>query len=313
MRPVKKGLTYFPFDVDFFDDDKLLFVSARFGLKGELVVVKLLCRIYRDEGYYLNWDEDTSLLFAKRVGDNCQHSFVNDVVNELLKRGFFDENIFKSFGVLTSRGIQKRYLAACETSKRKQILINPEFDLIFQNSGIKRVNSGGNPDNSGVIPEETPVNSGKSTQSKVKKSKVEKSRVEEETISGNKSETTATPPLDDESFNTLQNIFIRTLGRSIRIVEADELKPLLEIHGEKKVYELFKSAALAGFKSVKRILDETDKVTFTLKPPSWQNKASPQTCAPEVRKPLINPDIQRRYDILQKTGLKSLSEYHGEI
>jgi hypothetical protein len=124
---MKQGLEYFSFDVDFFNDEKIQFVSARFGLKGEVVVVRLLCKIYR-HGYYIDWNNDVALLFAKSVGDNCQHTFVNDVVNELLKRGFFDKGIFERFAILTSRGIQRRYFEA--TERRRKIEALSEILLI---------------------------------------------------------------------------------------------------------------------------------------------------------------------------------------
>ena len=44
-RPIKNGLDYFPFDVQFFSDDKIVAVSVEYGLKGEISVVKLLCAI----------------------------------------------------------------------------------------------------------------------------------------------------------------------------------------------------------------------------------------------------------------------------
>lgn len=125
--PSKTGLDYFSFDVDFFQDEKIQFVSVRFGLKGELVTIRLLCKIYR-QGYYINWNKDVALLFAKSVGDNCQYSFVNDLVNELLKRGFFDRGIFERFSILTSAGIQSRYFEAC--LRRKEVYYNNDLLLI---------------------------------------------------------------------------------------------------------------------------------------------------------------------------------------
>jgi len=120
MATNKIGLDYFPFDVDFFDDDKILFTSARFGIKGENIAIRLLCKIY-SEGYFYRFGEDEALLFAKRVGDNCQYSFVNDVVHELVKRGFFNKSIFDRFKILTSSGIQKRYFEASERRKKVEI------------------------------------------------------------------------------------------------------------------------------------------------------------------------------------------------
>ena len=120
-------MEYFSLDVDFFQDEKIQFISARFGMKGEAITVRLLCKIYRN-GYYVDWGEDAALLFAKGVGDNCQHSCVNDVVYELLKRGFFNKSIFERFSVLTSRGIQKRYFKAAE--RRKQVSAISEYLLV---------------------------------------------------------------------------------------------------------------------------------------------------------------------------------------
>ena len=125
-RTNKSGIDYFPFDVDFFQDEKVQFVSARFGLKGEIVAIRLLCKIYRN-GYFIEWNDDTALLFAKSVGDGCQDSFVKDVVFELLKRGFFNKGIFERFSVLTSKGIQKRYFEA--TKRYQKVDIFKEYLL----------------------------------------------------------------------------------------------------------------------------------------------------------------------------------------
>ena len=123
----KTGLDYFPLDVDFFQDEKIQFVSARFGTKGEAITVRLLCKIYR-QGYYIDWNEDMALLFAKSVGDDVRDTLVNDVVYELLKRGFFDKSIFERCSILTSKGIQRRYFEAAV--RRKEILYEPEYMLI---------------------------------------------------------------------------------------------------------------------------------------------------------------------------------------
>ena len=55
-RPKKKGLDYFPFAVDFFDDEKIGAISGEFGIKGEITTVKLLCAIYRN-GYFILWND----------------------------------------------------------------------------------------------------------------------------------------------------------------------------------------------------------------------------------------------------------------
>ena len=142
-RTNKTGIDYFPIDVDFFQDEKIQFVSARFGLKGEAIAIRLLCKIYRN-GYYTEWNDDTALLFAKGVGDGCSDACVKDVVHELLKRGFFDKSIFERFSILTSKGIQNRYFEA--TRRYNSVDVFEEFLLVdvskFNNVNIinKNVN-----------------------------------------------------------------------------------------------------------------------------------------------------------------------------
>jgi hypothetical protein len=139
-RTIKQGLDYFPLDVDFFTDEKIEFASARFGSKGELIAIKLLCKIYRN-GYYTTWNDDDAIMFAKRVGE-VTPALVNDVIVELVKRDFFDKGIFNSFKILTSRGIQRRYLEAAE--RRKSVTIEEAYLLIdtskFINVHINPIN-----------------------------------------------------------------------------------------------------------------------------------------------------------------------------
>lgn len=173
-RPIKAGLQYFPLDVDFFSDDKIELISSEYGLKGEVIAIRLLCMVYRN-GYYYQWGEDESLLFAKRVGNGITGSLVNEVVSGLVKRSFFDKRVFDSFQILTSRGIQKRYLEAKERSK--EVTLIEEITLIDVNTALKGVNV-----------TLTDINGYKSTQNKVKESKVKESKREDRPPPANLSE-----------------------------------------------------------------------------------------------------------------------------
>ena len=65
-RPIKHGLDYFPFDVDFFSDEKLYAISGEFGIKGEITTIKLLCAVYRN-GYYIEWTEMLKFKLLKEL------------------------------------------------------------------------------------------------------------------------------------------------------------------------------------------------------------------------------------------------------
>ncbi len=154
-RPLSIGLKYYPMEIDFFDDQKMMVVAEKFGWQGELVAVKLLNRIYR-EGYELKWDDLASLTFAKRVMcDPSCRTLVEQVIHVLLNCGFFDKTIFDLFGVLTSRGIQRRWKTAIESQKRKAV-IRPEVNLI-QNEETDETFLPKNKEETAVIQEETTV------------------------------------------------------------------------------------------------------------------------------------------------------------
>lgn len=148
-RKTKPGLDYFPFDVDFFDDPKVELISSEFETKGDSIMIRLMCRIYRN-GYYLPWDKDQSLLFAKRVGNSVTGALVEEVVQGLIRRSFFDKGVYDSFGILTSKGIQTRYIDAKE--RAKEVVFFKEYALIdinvinkWNNAVIKSINEVNNP------------------------------------------------------------------------------------------------------------------------------------------------------------------------
>lgn len=145
-RPAKIGLDYFELDCRM--DDKVKFIQAEFGLKGFAVVVKLLQKIYGEKGYYCEWNEDVLLLFLVDNGLSIDSkNLINEIVAACIRRNFFSGELYKKYGILTSSGVQKRYLNA--TSKREVIILKKEYLLISvgknnKNVVINSVSDGGN-------------------------------------------------------------------------------------------------------------------------------------------------------------------------
>lgn len=121
------GIEYYPFNVDFFDDDKIALIEGEFGVKGSVIAIRLLCKIYR-EGYYYQWGDDECLLFARKSGADISPATVQEVVNGLVKRAFFDKGVFDRYNVLTSPGIQRRYFEAVK--RRQKVEAQREFLLV---------------------------------------------------------------------------------------------------------------------------------------------------------------------------------------
>ena len=162
-RPIKMGIDYFPMDVDLDSDDKLSMVIGEFGIKGELIYTKLLGWIYKHNGYYSKWDEMEQLKFAKRVAyiGNPSVSLIREIVARCIKWGLFDQSVFESLQVLTSKRIQNTWLDA--TRKRKDRTIDDKIWVLGVNDALAA--------------EETPKKAeviNKRKESKVKESKVNK-------------------------------------------------------------------------------------------------------------------------------------------
>ena len=103
---MSKGIKAFLLDTQM--DKDVRSIEARYGLTGYAILVKLWTMIYRDEGYYCKWDDDTKYLFAREIGADKKK--VEQIVEECLRRGLFSSEIYSQFLVLTSATIQKRFL-----------------------------------------------------------------------------------------------------------------------------------------------------------------------------------------------------------
>lgn len=106
-RPKKSGLDYFPFDIDFFYDEKVVCVAGEFGLKGEICLIHLLCAVYRN-GYFVEWTKPLRYKLLKEL-PGVSGGLLSQIVESSVRWGFFDKDLFDSAHILTSRGIQRRY------------------------------------------------------------------------------------------------------------------------------------------------------------------------------------------------------------
>lgn len=127
-RPHKYNLQYFPLDVNFFEDHKILLIEEDFALKGSYIALRLLAMIY-EQGYYLEWKDKFEVTIARRLGNGISGALVMDVLKSCLKHEFFDRTLFDEHVVLSSKGIQKRWLMVM-TQLRRKPEINSTFWLI---------------------------------------------------------------------------------------------------------------------------------------------------------------------------------------
>lgn len=128
----KKGLDYFPVDVDIFADEKVVSLEVTYGAKGISILFHLLCAVYRN-GYFAEWDEKMRNKIVKET-TGVTIGLVDQVVKDLVKWGMFDASLFNSVNILTSRGIQENYLSATKRRVQNRSKL-PHFLISADNDG----------------------------------------------------------------------------------------------------------------------------------------------------------------------------------
>ena len=116
-RPPKQGLDYFPKDVGFYDDYKIMDLLERHGPAGVVIYDVILTEIYRN-GYYLAEPIDRiSTKIVRIIGAKwVQKRLVSQVILDCGELGLFETTLLQH-GVITSVGIQKRYAAVTSRNK----------------------------------------------------------------------------------------------------------------------------------------------------------------------------------------------------
>ena len=168
-RPKQTGLSYFPKDVSFYTDRKVRRLMHEFGAKGILVYDYILCVIYQDKGYYVNYDEHFAFDVADILGCGINEDLVKEVINGCIRVNLFDKDLYERCHILTSAGIQRRY-----STIKRNAEINKDF-MVFTDETV--VIAAKTP----IIATKTPIITAEIPQSKVKKSKVNNKEKEKET------------------------------------------------------------------------------------------------------------------------------------
>ena len=117
-RPQKDGIDYFPLDTDFFRADKRIrSLLMKYGTNGISFLLYLYCDIYAN-GYYVIVDDDYIQSAVRDLG--MSENAIRQVLRYLLERSLFEYTLFQSVNVLTSPGVQRRFMNAVKERVRKR-------------------------------------------------------------------------------------------------------------------------------------------------------------------------------------------------
>ena len=276
-RPRKDGLDYFPLDVNFLSDLKIKKIIRAYGAQAVAVVMSVLTTIYRDNGYFATYDDDLIFIIADEL--KLEDSYVKNVIEKLIEVDFLNKEQKEKNNILTSIGIQERYLKVCE--RRVKTTLNAPYNLL-NNSSNELPQTESTPESGLCIqkPRLTGVNDSKSTQSKVKESKVKESKEKnsKEQESKNKINKNITSSSGQSDIQELIEIYQENFGVSNSIVEL-ELQEKLDIYGKEMMLESFKSSIGKDkpFAYMRGIWNKWEKYGITTLEQANQPKERPKT------------------------------------
>ena len=122
------GVLYFPIAISLLEGVATELIEARFGLKGVAAFIKLLGKIYKEEGYYLVWNKEQCMLFAHKLGNELSYEEIQEIIELLIEKEIFSRKMYAEHHVLTSERIQKVWLDA--TKRRKKDLRTLPYFLV---------------------------------------------------------------------------------------------------------------------------------------------------------------------------------------
>ena len=241
-RPTAKGVEYFPLNVNFINDLKVRKLLLSCGAESIAVLIYLLSTIYKDEGYFVEIHEDEIDLIALDV--NVTPEFVLEVINKACEVRFFDVNLYNNFNILTSKGIQERYLKI--TERRKNSVVITQFNLINVYNNSINVN------NNSINVNNNSINVYDNEQSKVKESKVKKSKVKSLSNDSVKNVYLTETEKRDCMNKKIYELYLNGIGQISPTIK-ERLDDLVELYGMEHVIVAINTTIESGGSSIKYV------------------------------------------------------------
>ena len=168
----KAGISYAGWNTDIFENDTKIdeLIDAQ-GWIGFSIYFDLCQRAYASDGYFYRWSYANAATTARRMGGGIRAETIKAVVATCLQIGLFERSLFDRVGVLTSKGIQRRYVEAIQKRSYKRVDQNIWLLNVEESKGLDvcTLNGDSLPEDGDSLPEDAPKS--KSNKSKLYQSK----------------------------------------------------------------------------------------------------------------------------------------------
>ena len=242
-RPPKVKIDYSGWSVDMFDNDTKIdkLIDAQ-GWVGFGIYFYLCQRAYGSDGYFYKWCFADAATTARKMGGGIGAETVRETVRTCLQIGLFDDRLFDGCGILTSRGIQKRYVAVASGRRTYNQVIEQKYWLL---TGEESAGLDFNTVNSNYEPSKLNYDRPKSNYEQQKRRKEKESKRNGMEGKENKQNPDAGADGVSAIFQTFEACGFRITSRSV-----DELNALSDEYSPEWVVEAIKRAADRGKKSL---------------------------------------------------------------
>ena len=272
-RPLKEGLDYYPRKVGIYDDPKVIDLIINCGYTGFVIWDYLIDKIYQN-GYFYPWNNRSSpKAIAFKMSGGIEEGQVRETVEMCCRCGLFDGAVLTVCGILTSRGIQRRYCNAAADRRNKEViadywLLDESESAGFVKCTLKRVSPPNNPCKS-------PNNPCKSPSNAIEQSKAKDSRAKQIDIDGDDGYTRAGARESNSDFSDGNNVasdpadpkltpeylFTHYFGKRPTEAEVRQCQKLLDIRDHAVLEHAFQRAGVTDNKNLAYVLGILERYT----------------------------------------------------
>lgn len=127
MKQRKNGFPAVKIDTDLFEKESTKVIINKYGSDGITTLIFAILAIFRNEGYYLYFDDDFVDYTSNQTGISAH--IVENVIGMAVDIGLFDSDVFEKISVLTNEDLQRQYVA-CFYKRRYPMPIEKSVWLI---------------------------------------------------------------------------------------------------------------------------------------------------------------------------------------
>lgn len=127
MKQRKNGFPAVKIDTELFEKESTKVIINEYGSDGITTLIFTILAIFRNEGYYLYFDDDFVDYTSNQTGISAH--IVENVIGMAVDIDLFDSDVFEKFSVLTNKDLQRQYVA-CFYKRRYPMPIEKSIWLI---------------------------------------------------------------------------------------------------------------------------------------------------------------------------------------